>query len=149
MAEIKATIYTPRARHHLIIGLVSLWFAASSVLCIHSDNRIAMTIGDRYPALWEQVPLWISMILQPWIILSLIIESMTGTYFFSTSLVGPILVSGLSGALMYLIARWAVGRFRVAGWLFIGVLAVLAAFDTHYFVPDMRSLPPVDSHSGP
>lgn len=149
MTVAQAPIQSRRWAHLVVIGVVSLWFAASSVLCIYSDARVSMTVGDRYPTLWEQIPLWSSMILQPWIILALIIEPKCGTYFLSTSLTGSVLAAALSGAILYLILRWLVGRFSVAGWLVLGLLAVLAAFDTHWFVSDMRIIPTAGSYSGP
>ena len=144
-----APVQSQRGAQLVGIGAVSLWFAASSVLCIYSDARVAMTVGDRYPALWEQIPLWSSLILQPWIILALIIESQSGIYFLSTSLTGAVLASALSGGLMFWILSRAVGRFRVAGWLALGLLAILAAFDTHSFVSDMRVVPAAVSDPGP
>lgn len=149
MTMATAPIQSKRRAHPVVIGVVSLWFAASTVLCIYSDACVATTVGDRYPAVWEQIPLWSSMILQPWIILTLIIESRSGIYFLSTSLIGAVFASALSAGILYLILRWAIGRFITGGWLVLGLLTVLAAFDTHWFISDMRIVSTAGSDSGP
>jgi hypothetical protein len=148
MTAVKAHIQSQRWAHLVVIGIVSFWFAASTALSIYSDARVSMTVGDRYPALWEQIALWTSVILQPWIILALMIEPLGGTYFLSTSLTGSLIAAALSGVILYFIMRRLVGRYRVAGWIVLGLLAVLAALDTSSFVLDMRIIPSSDSYSG-
>ena len=96
----------PRATVLTALGVVSLWFASASVLCIYSDARVAMTIGDRYPALFEKIALWTSMILQPWIVLALALESIGGTCFLSTSLAGSIVGSVISWVLLYFLLHF-------------------------------------------
>lgn len=149
MSVVQSPIQSQRLTDLVVIGVVSLWFAASTVLCIYSDARVSMTVGDRYPVLWEQIALWTSVILQPWVILALMIEPLGRTYFFSTSLIGSLLVAVLSGVIVYFILRRLVGRFGVAGWLVLCLLAVLAAIDTRSFILDMRIIPSSDSYSGP
>ena len=131
------------------LGVLSLWFASASVLCIYSDARVAMTIGDRYPALFEHIALWTSIILQPWIILALALESVGGTYFLSTSLAGSIVGAILSWALLYFILTRLIKRFHRATWVVFVVLTTLSIVCTHSFVSDISALPPPGSNSGP
>ena len=148
MTVVQAPIQSQRWVHLIVVGTVSFWFAASTALSIYSDARVSMTIGDRYPALWEQLALWTSMILQPWFIVALMIEPLGGTYFLSSSLTGSLLSAALSGVILYFFLRRLVVRFRRAGWLVVGLLTVLAVLDTRSFVLDMRSIPSSDSYSG-
>jgi hypothetical protein len=138
-----------RARVLTALGVVSLWFAFASVLSIYSDARVAMTIGDRYPALFEQVALWISIILQPWIVLALALEPIGGAYFLSTSLAGSVVGSFLSWTLLYSLLARLIRRFHRATWVVFVVLATLSMVCTYSFFSDINALPPPGSHSGP
>jgi hypothetical protein len=131
------------------LGVVSLWFASASVLCIYSDARVAMTIGDRYPALFEQIALWTSIILQPWIVLALALESIGGTYFLSTSLAGSIVGSVLSWTLLYFLLIRLLRRFHRATWVVFAVLTTLSIVCTYSFFSDINALPPPGRSSGP
>jgi hypothetical protein len=144
-----ATTQDSRAAVLTALGVVSLWFASASVLCIYSDARVAMTIGDRYPALFEQIALWASIILQPWIVLALALESIGGTYFLSTSLAGSIVGSVLSWILLYFLLTRLIRRFHRMTWVVFVVLATLSIVCTYSFVSDIQALPPPGSHSGP
>jgi hypothetical protein len=108
-----------------------------------------MTIGDRYPALFEQIALLTSVILQPWIVLALALESIGGTYFLSTSLAGSIVGSVLSWTLLYFILTRLITRFDRATWVVFVVLATLSIICTYSFVSDMNALPPPGDYSGP
>jgi len=133
----------------IVTGIVSLWFASSSISCIYSEARVAMTIGDRHPAVFEQVALWSSITLQPWIIVAMMLEPIAGTYFLTTSLIGCLVASVLSALLIFLILAHFARRSLRATMIAMVSLAFLAAIDTYIFVSDMRSLPSRYSHSGP
>lgn len=131
------------------LGVVSLWFTSSSVLGIYSDAQVAMTIGDRNPALFEQIALWISIILQPWIVIALAIESSGGMHLLSTSLAGAIIGSAISWVLIYSLLRCLIRRFRHATPVIFVVLLTLSIVCTYSLVSDIRALPPPGSYSGP
>ena len=131
------------------LGIVSLWFVSSSVLCIYSDARVAMTIGDRYPALFEKIALSISIILQPWIVLALGLESIGGMYVLSTSLAGSVVGSVLSWFLLYFLLSCLISRFHCTTWPVFVVLMTLSTVCTYSFVTDIQALPPPRSHAGP
>jgi hypothetical protein len=144
-----ATTQDSRAAVLTALGVVSLWFASASVLCIYSDARVAMTIGDRYPALFEQIALWASIILQPWIVLALALESIGGTHFLSTSLAGSIVGSVLSWMLLYFLLTRLIRCFHRMTWVVFVVLATLSIVCTYSFVSDIQALPSPGSHSVP
>jgi hypothetical protein len=131
------------------LGVVTLWFTSSSVLTLYSDALVSMTIGDRNPALFEQIAIWISIILQPWGILALALESIGGMHLVPTSLAGSIIAAILSWTLLYFLLARFVRRYHRSRWLVLGVLTTLSIACTYSFVSDMQALPPPDSHSGP
>lgn len=127
--------------------IASTWFAISSNLCIYSDARIAMTVGDRHPAIWEIGALWCSILLQPWIILFLIIDSLIVGMSLTSTIIGVLVMAAVSAVLFYILISRYIERYATVTWVGIAFMTLLAFIDTQTFITDMNIVTRLDNHS--
>ena len=62
----------------IALAAASTLFSVAWGLAYYSGERIAATVGDRYPSAVEQVAVWIGLLMQPWAFVAVLFEITCG-----------------------------------------------------------------------
>ena len=133
-----------------LLAAVSIFFCIASGLAFYSGNRIAATVGDRYPSTVEQLAFWVSLVAQPWVFIAAWIDSAFGFYVLYGSIASTVTTSLVSACVLFLVLRLLFRRW--SRWLFptTACLCILAVISIYTFNIDTRIVDEANaSYEGP
>jgi hypothetical protein len=133
-----------------LLAAVSIFFCITSGLTFYSGNRIAATVGDRYPSMVEQLAFWVGLVAQPWVFVAAWIDSAFGFHVLYASIASTVTTSLVSASVLFFVLR---ALFRLwSGWLLptSACLSILAGISVYTFNIDTRIVDEANSsYEGP
>lgn len=102
----------PFERVHISVFLfAAIAYGVTSSLGFYSSDVISMNVGDEALNLLNFVIFWVSILIQPWVLLGLWLEAVTGQYILHTGRISSAL-TGLGSAILMFSSFWFIVRNR-------------------------------------
>lgn len=133
-----------------LLAAVLIFFCIASGLALYSGDRIASTVGDRYPSMVEKLALNVSFLAQPWVLLAMWVDSAFGFYVLYGSIASVVTTSLVSACVLFLVLRRLFRRWP--SWLFpvLAGLSILAGVSIYTFCIDTKIVDAANaSYEGP